>query len=53
MYMEEQENGIKNMVRLCRKFKATIAETISELIESYGLSEDTASQKVEQYWNAQ
>lgn len=48
---EERENGIRNAVLIYKKVKSSVEEAISGITELYGLSDEAARSKVQQYWN--
>ena len=47
---EERKEGIRNLIRINKKHEITKEETVSDLMETYHLSDEEAYKTVELFW---
>lgn len=47
-----KEYSIKSVIQVCKDLGHTVATTTSAVMKQFDLSNDVATQKVSEYWNA-
>ena len=46
------EKGIRALVETCKEFGASVADTISRVVENYDMGEQEAGNLVRKYWQS-